>query len=88
MTFGAAAVPLPCSSFLAIFGQLRPRYDISKSDSAGPMICEAMLENRIICRVGCSAPPESTYTCACGSVAPNTLPPLKSWLARPSQKLS
>ena len=25
VTFGNAAVPLPCSSFLAIFGQLRPR---------------------------------------------------------------
>src|SRR5207342_389340 len=88
VTLGLVAVPVPCSSFLPIFGQLRPWNDISKSDNAGPTICEAMLEKRINCRVRTSVPPLLTYTWPCGSDAPKMLPPLKSWRPRPSQKLS
>src|SRR2546423_12625050 len=45
------------SSFLPIFDQLRPRNDISNSLSAGPVVSDAMLTNRMTCRVGASGQP-------------------------------
>src|SRR5919202_5943610 len=84
------------SSFLPIFAQLRPRNDISNSLSAGPVASDARLAKRMTCLVPTSwpKPPPPVggiwvmKTWLCGSPIPNTLPPLKSWRARPSQKLS
>src|SRR6266852_7399931 len=83
-----------CSSFLPILAQLRPLNDISNWLSAGPFAREPRLENLMSCRVGVRLPLGVlatlvvTNTWDCGSDGPNTLPPLSSWRARPSQKLS
>src|SRR4029453_6413882 len=80
-----------CRSFLPSFAQLRPNRDISNSERAGPVASEAMLTNRMTCRVATSALPvqfppaltlSQTNTWAWGSPAPKTLAPLKSWRAR------
>jgi hypothetical protein len=47
----ALGCSVPCRSFFPIFGQLRPRNDISNSLSAGPVASDAMLAKRMIWRV-------------------------------------
>src|SRR5260370_3968786 len=86
----ASGVTPACSSFLPTLAQLRPLNDISNLLSAGPFASEAMLENLMSCRVAVSVPllAWSTNIWDCGSAGPNTLPPLSSLRARPSQKLS
>src|SRR5512138_258210 len=84
-----SAPTVPCNSFLPILDQLRPRKDISNSERPGPVASDAMLVNRMIWRVAARLEAgDATQTWLWGSEAPNTLPPLKSWRARPSQKLS
>src|SRR5512139_177036 len=84
----ARGVAPACCSFLPTLDQLRPRKDISNSERPGPVASEERLVKRMTCRVGTRVPPSDTKTWVWGSAAPKTLPPLKSWRARPSQKLS
>src|SRR5438093_12762178 len=57
VTVGSEAVPEPWSNFLPIFCQLRPEKAISNWLRAGPVASDAMLTNRMICRVAVSPNP-------------------------------
>src|SRR5438067_5722528 len=61
--------------------------DISTELSAGPTAWEARLEFVSEMATCCGAPPANFQTLALASREPNGLIPLKSFCARPSQKL-
>ena len=76
--------------------KVRPAADISKPLSAGPTACDAALENGIRTTAGTARSvlipfelmyQSSTHTLAFLSCGPNGVTPLKTLLARPSQKL-
>jgi hypothetical protein len=74
-----------------MFGKARSPHDISRLDSGGPTACEARLESGRLREVSCKPPFCSTTRRLAGlfstSAWPNTPTPLKSFIARPSQKL-
>src|SRR3954468_8050065 len=76
------------SSFLPMSDRLRPNVDISTSLPGGPSACEASDEFGMSTWT-LSTPPEALTapTRASASRDPNGLTPLKSFCARPSQKL-
>src|SRR3954462_3062198 len=76
------------SSFLPMSDSERPAVDISTSLPGGPSACEASDEFGMLTLI-LSTPPEALTapTRAATSREPNGLTPLKSFCARPSQKL-
>src|SRR5215467_12073222 len=82
-----------CTSFLPslrpIFWKMRVSADISNGLKGGPTDCEASEEFGRLTRTFCGGSVESgdLSTKALGSREPKGLTPLKSFLARPSQKL-
>ena len=76
---GDGQLPQSLKQFLADLGPVAAHEGHLKLAEAGPVARDAMLTNRMICRVAVEASPRSsTKTWAWGSAAPKTLPPLKS----------
>src|SRR5262245_37124016 len=67
--------------------KFRPLHDISTGLFGGPTACEARLAFLRAIVTGAGMPPLTSRTWAAGSVGPAGFTPLKTLLARPSQKL-